>query len=104
MAKLSAAGSHDSVTLEACKARPFTTGADGEKDMSSPTLVTPGMPIHDAIALTRFLMDATIGYVRFRVDLQPKTVGGPVDMAVITRHEGFRWVQRKKLSGPSAGR
>ncbi len=82
----------------------FTTGADGEKDMSSPTLVTPGMPIHDAIALTRFLMDATIGYVRFRVDLQPKTVGGPVDMAVITRHEGFRWVQRKKLSGPSAGR
>jgi hypothetical protein len=25
-------------------------------------------------------------------------------MAVITRHEGFRWVQRKKLSGPSAGR
>ncbi|MDB5594949.1 MAG: hypothetical protein JWM36_1910 [Hyphomicrobiales bacterium] len=65
---------------------------------SSPTLVTPGMPIHDAIDLTRFLMDTTIDYVRFRADLQPKTVGGPVDMAVITRHEGFRWVQRKRLS------
>jgi hypothetical protein len=72
---------------------------DGSNDASSPTLVTPGMPIHDAVALTRFLMEATIGYVRFRVDLQPKTVGGPIDMAVITRHEGFRWVQRKKLTG-----
>jgi hypothetical protein len=74
---------------------------DGTNEPSSPTLVTPGMPIHDAVALTRFLMDATIGYVRFRADLQPKTVGGPIDMAVITRHEGFRWVQRKKLTGPS---
>jgi hypothetical protein len=82
----------------------FNTGADGENELSSPTVVTPGMPIHDAVALTRFLMEATIGYVRFRVDLQPKTVGGPVDMAVITKHEGFRWVQRKKLSGATAGR
>ncbi len=82
----------------------FTTGVDGENEISSPTVVTPGMPIHDAVALTRFLMEATIGYVRFRVDLQPKTVGGPVDMAVITRHEGFRWVQRKKLTGPTSGR
>jgi hypothetical protein len=76
---------------------------DGSNEASNPTLVTPGMPIHDAVALTRFLMDATIGYVRFRADLQPKTVGGPVDMAVITRHEGFRWIQRKKLTGPSLG-
>lgn len=82
----------------------FITGAEGENETSSPTVVTPGMPIHDAVALTRFLMDATIGYVRFRVDLQPKTVGGPVDMAVITKHEGFRWVQRKRLSGPTSGR
>jgi hypothetical protein len=82
----------------------FNTGPDGENELSSPTVVTPGMPIHDAIGLTRFLMEATIGYVRFRADLQPKTVGGPIDMAVITKHEGFRWVQRKKLSGASAGR
>lgn len=78
------------------------TTADGEERLeSSPTLVTPGMPIHDAIDLARFLMDTTVGYVRFRVDLQPKTVGGPIDMAVITRHEGFRWVQRKRLSSGS---
>jgi hypothetical protein len=73
-------------------------GPDHPVENRSPTLVTPGMPIHDAIDLTRFLMDTTIDYVRFRADLQPKTVGGPVDMAVITRHEGFRWVQRKRLS------
>lgn len=76
---------------------------EGSNELSVPTLVTPGMPIHDAVALTRFLMEATIGYVRFRADLQPKTVGGPIDMAVITRHEGFRWVQRKKLTS-GAGR
>jgi len=76
---------------------------EGMNETSSPTLVTPGMPIHDAVALARFLADATVGYVRFRADVQPKTVGGPIDMAVITRHEGFRWVQRKKLTGPRQG-
>lgn len=74
---------------------------DPGRQMSSPTLVTPGMPIHDAVDLARFLMDTTVGYMRFRVDLQPKTVGGPVDLAVITRHEGFRWVQRKRLNSSS---
>jgi hypothetical protein len=26
---------------------------------------------------------------------QPKIVGGPIEIAAITKHEGFRWIQRK---------
>lgn len=58
------------------------------------TLSVPAMPIQDAIDLARFLVETTIGFVRFGVFL-PKSVGGAVEIAAITKHEAFRWVQRK---------
>lgn len=58
-------------------------------------LAIPAMPIQDAIDLVRFLVETTIGFQRFAVRVQPKTVGGPIEIASITKHEGFRWVQRK---------
>jgi hypothetical protein len=60
------------------------------------TLAVPAMPIQDAIDLARFLVETTIGFVRFAVFL-PKSVGGAVEIAAITKHEGFRWVQRKSF-------
>jgi hypothetical protein len=60
------------------------------------TLSVPAMPIQDAIDLARFLVETTIGFVRFAVFL-PKNVGGAVEIAAITKHEGFRWVQRKSF-------
>lgn len=55
--------------------------------------VPPAMPFADAIALARFLADTTIGYTHFL--LGPDVVGGPVEVAGISRHEGFRWISRK---------
>ncbi len=57
-------------------------------------LYVSAMPIQDAIDLARYCVETTVGFVRFSV-LRPKTVGGPVEIAVITKHEGFKWVQRK---------
>jgi hypothetical protein len=62
-------------------------------------LVAPGMPLPDAIKLARYLVDTTIAFVGFCLDRQPKIVGGAVDIATITRHDGFRWIQRKKQNG-----
>jgi hypothetical protein len=59
-------------------------------------LSVPAMPIQDAIELARFLVETTIGFVRFAV-FMPKSVGGAVEIAAITKHEGFRWVQRKSF-------
>jgi hypothetical protein len=59
-------------------------------------LSVPAMPIQDAVDLARFLVETTIGFVRFAV-LLPKSVGGAVEIAAITKHEGFRWVQRKNF-------
>lgn len=58
-------------------------------------LSLPAMPIQDAIDLGRFLVETTINFKRFSVLDQPKTVGGAVEIAAITKHEGFRWVERK---------
>ena len=51
------------------------------------------MPFVDAIKLARFMVDVTAGYNRFL--LGPDTVGGPVEVAGISRHEGFKWIERK---------
>lgn len=56
-------------------------------------LVAPAMPIQDAIDLAKFLVQMTIHYFKFSPGAQ--IVGGPIDIAAITKHEGFKWVQRK---------
>lgn len=58
-----------------------------------PTLVYPSMPVQDAITLVRFLVDTTKGFVGFLPGAD--TVGGDTDIAVVTKHEGFKWITRK---------
>jgi predicted proteasome-type protease len=58
------------------------------------SLVMPAMPIQDAIDLARYLVETTVGFAKFSI-ARAKTVGGPVEIAAITKHEGFRWVARK---------
>ncbi len=56
-------------------------------------IVPPPMPIKDAIDLAEFLVTLTINFRRFTMG--PSTVGGPVEIAAITKHEKFKWIQRK---------
>lgn len=53
----------------------------------------PAMPIQDAIDLARFLVDTAAKFSHF--SLRPATVGGPIEIATITKHEGFKWISRK---------
>lgn len=55
--------------------------------------IIDAMPIKDAIDLAEFLVDATIKFARFRPGAP--TVNEPIDIAAITKHEGFKWVSRK---------
>lgn len=56
-------------------------------------LMQSAMPIQDAIDLAEFLVDTTIKFSRFTVDWA--TCGGPIEIAAITKHEGFKWTRRK---------
>jgi hypothetical protein len=56
-------------------------------------LLHPAMPIQDAIELVDFLVGMTKSYYRFLPGAD--TVGGETDIAVVTRHEQFKWVKRK---------
>jgi len=56
-------------------------------------LVYAPMPIQDAIDLAVFLSEATVNYSRFTPGAP--LVGGPIDVAAITKFEGFKWVRRK---------
>lgn len=51
------------------------------------------MPMQDAIDLAAFLVEYTIQVSRFSPGAP--TVGGPVEVAAISKHEGFKWVRRK---------
>jgi hypothetical protein len=56
-------------------------------------VVLPAMPLRDAIDLAEFMVDLTVKFSRFKPGAP--TVGGPIEIAAISKHEGFRWVQRK---------
>ncbi len=56
-------------------------------------LVMAAMPLQDAIELAEFLVDLTIKFSRFTPG--PPTVGGPIEVAAISKHEGFKWIKRK---------
>jgi hypothetical protein len=61
--------------------------------VSRTELAHTGMPLQDAIDLVKYLADVTVGYVRFKQGVP--SVAPPVDIAVVTRHQGFKWVARK---------
>ena len=63
------------------------------RDNCCAEVITPAMPIKDAIDLAEFLVDLTEKFVRFSPGAQ--TVGGPIEIAAITEHEGFKWIKRK---------
>jgi hypothetical protein len=78
--------------------------AEGLASQVNVQIVSPAMPMQDAIDLAEFLVRVTIGFVRFCPG--HPTVGGPIEIAAVTKHEGFRWVQRKhyfdaKLNPPT---
>ena len=56
------------------------------------------MPIQDAIELSSFLVDVTKQVYRFLPGAE--IVGGQTDIAVVTRHEGFKWIKRKHYFPP----
>ena len=56
-------------------------------------LVHPAMPIQDAIELADFLVGMTKKFFRFFPGAD--VVGGETDIAVVTRHEKFKWIRRK---------
>lgn len=56
-------------------------------------LVQDAMPFQDALDLAEFLVGTTIKMSKFMPGAG--TVGGPIEIAGITKHEGFRWVERK---------
>ncbi|WP_433291551.1 hypothetical protein ACQPZQ_02405 [Pseudonocardia sp. CA-142604] len=61
-------------------------------EVSRPIVFT-GMPIGEVIDLADFLVETTIRFVRFTPG--DATVGGPIEIAALTKHEGFKWVKRK---------
>lgn len=63
------------------------------RQVLSVPIVIPAMPLQDAIELGEFLVDLTIKFSRFTPG--PPTVGGPIEIASISKHEGFRWIKRK---------
>jgi len=81
-----------SENVEETKIKNFLTQAGSQ--LTAP-LITPLMPIQDAIEMARFMVHLTTEYVRFSPG--HNIVGGPVEVATITKHEGFKWIERKRF-------
>ena len=56
-------------------------------------LWSSAMPIQDAIDLVHFVADTAAKFTRFNPGWP--SVGGLIEVATVTKHEGFRWISRK---------
>lgn len=65
-------------------------------------LIHGGMPIQDAIDFVDYLIGVTCGYVRFAPGHM--TVAKPIDLAAITKYNGFKWISRKHYYPASLNR
>jgi hypothetical protein len=63
----------------------------------NPQLVQAVMPLQDAVDLATFLVDLSIQFARFSPGAS--TVGGAIEVAAISKHEGFKWIARKHYFG-----
>jgi hypothetical protein len=89
------AGALPDALVQHCGVNPQDVRAaiDAIKRGCQAPLVMPAMPIQDAIDIAQFFVDLTIKFSHFNVGAP--TVGGPIEIAAITKHEGFKWVKRK---------
>lgn len=55
--------------------------------------VHAAMPFADAINLATYIVETTVGFIRYSHG--PDSVGGQIEVAGISRHEGFKWISRK---------
>jgi hypothetical protein len=81
------------------KVAQVTAIRDVVRSYSEVFLHSPIMPIQDAIDLASFLAHTARDYYRFLPGAD--IVGGDIDVATITRHEGFKWIRRKQFYPPS---
>lgn len=63
----------------------------------NPQFFQPVMPLQDAIDLAEYLVDVAIKFSQFSPGAP--VVGGPIEIAAISRHEGFKWISRKHYYG-----
>ncbi|KYZ76653.1 hypothetical protein AXX12_09540 [Anaerosporomusa subterranea] len=56
--------------------------------------ITAPMPIQDAAELAAFLVETASKWAKYRPGAD--SIGGHTDIAAITKHEGFKWIQRKQ--------
>ena len=47
------------------------------------------------------MAEALVNLTSYKLKFSPgsETVGGPVDVAIISKGDGFAWIKRKNLSG-----
>ena len=55
--------------------------------------VTAPMPIQDVVELAAFLAETAVKWAKYRPGAD--SIGGPIDLAAITKYEGFKWIYRK---------
>ena len=55
----------------------------------------PFLPLQDCVDLTKLVIETTTALQSFVTGV--RGVGGPVDMAIITRHNGYQPLQKKEV-------
>lgn len=79
--------------------------ADTRATYTRPLIAAVGaLPLSELCGLADALVSLTLFKARMSADEASETVGGDIDVAAISKGDGFVWVQRKDLVGARPGR
>ncbi len=74
-----------------------------EKEFVNPIMEIVGyLPQEELANMAEAMVNLTA--LKRRVSLEAETVGGPIDVAVITKGDGFTWIRRKNYFDPAINR
>lgn len=57
-----------------------------------PPILHPDQPLGETVEVVRFLAETEMKFSRFSPE--PDTVGGALQLATISKHDGFKWLER----------
>ncbi|MFP6765931.1 MAG: hypothetical protein VB858_20035, partial [Planctomycetaceae bacterium] len=57
-----------------------------------PPILHPDQPLGETVEVVRFLAETEMKFSRFSPE--PDTVGGALQLATLSLHDGFRWLER----------
>ena len=70
-----------------------------QKEVSNTLRIVDSLPLPEMAFLAENLVNMTALKRMYVIDGNQQTVGGPIDVAIMSKGDGFTWIKKKEIAG-----